>query len=120
MQFRAPPLLTASNAGMPTTLQPGKAMPICSNACSSSGIPSWGTSTRLPTCRKLMYAQLRACSLLVSYFKGITSKRFLEFFGNGGSNMARTDRSSSKGLSHYLNNAPRRHYVRKPPCDPMG
>ncbi len=40
MQFNAPPRLTASNAGMPTISQSGRAMLICSNACSSSGIPS--------------------------------------------------------------------------------
>ena len=40
MQFNAPPRLTASNAGMPTISQSGRALLICSNAWSSSGIPS--------------------------------------------------------------------------------
>ena len=35
-QLRPPPLLTASNAGMPKTSQSGIALLICSRACSSS------------------------------------------------------------------------------------
>ena len=51
IQLSAPPFLTASNAGMPITSHPGKALLICSIACSSSSKPNCGTKTKLPTCR---------------------------------------------------------------------
>ena len=76
MQFNAPPRLTASNAGMPTISQLGRALLICSIACSSSGIPICGTSTRVPICKKLMYDQLSSCFRFTLYFKIVTSKYF--------------------------------------------
>ena len=80
IQFSAPPLRTASKAGTPITLQRGIAAIICCNACSSSGIPNCGTKTRLPICKKLMYAQLRSCFRFTLYISGITSTYFSNIF----------------------------------------